>query len=104
MAVYTHKDASLNKINGMGYAFLIQTSINDTYQGVFISETENTAGLESLLNDSEVRFSGIVYRKTRGGEVRGQTKSFLVDVKNVFTVSAGVRADFEIIKEVRESS
>ncbi|GMQ80617.1 MAG: hypothetical protein BMS9Abin05_0045 [Rhodothermia bacterium] len=104
MALYTHKDASLNNIDGRGYVFLIQTSIEDTYKGVFISERENAESLESLLGDSEVEFDGIAYRKTRGGELRSQAKSFLVDVKNVVTVSAGIRADFEVLKEVTKSS
>ncbi|TDI70787.1 MAG: hypothetical protein E2O85_03210 [Bacteroidetes bacterium] len=100
MALYIHKDASLNNIVGVGYAFLIQTSIDDTYKGVFISEEEHAESLKSLLDDSEVAFDGIAYRKTRGGELRSQAKSFLVDVKNVVTVSAGVRADFDVLKEV----
>ena len=104
MALYTHKDASLNNIDGMGYVFLTQTSIDDKYKGVFISEQANAKSLKSLINDSEVKFEGIAYRKTRGGELRSQAKSFLVDVKNVVTVSAGVRADFEVLKEVTKSS
>ena len=104
MALYTHQDATLDDFDGQGYAFMLPHSVNDQYKGVFFSEEEHADELESLLEDSQVEFSGVAYRKTRAGDVKSKPKTFLVDVQKVVTVSAGVRADFQVLGEVENGS
>ncbi|GIV57367.1 MAG: hypothetical protein D6746_11965 [Bacteroidetes bacterium] len=100
MALYTPQQAELGGIEGQGYAFARRTYQGLEYQGVFFVDEEQAEALEPLLEEEEVPFTGVVYKKNRSGKVRKDTRTFLVDVKDLVSVHVGERADFEVIDEV----
>jgi hypothetical protein len=100
MTLYTNKAATLGSVEGIGYAFQIPNTFQEEYQGVFFTDRENSEALEALIHQDEVEFSGTFYKRTQAGTVRGQKKNFVVDVQKVVQVSAGLRVNFAVIKEL----
>jgi len=104
MTLYTHKSATLNSVEGVGYAFLIPNSFHEECQGVCFADREHAEVLEALIVQEEVEFSGTFYKRTQAGTVRGQKKVFAVDVQKVVPVSLGLRVNFSVVKEVTQTS
>ena len=65
-----------------------------------MSPEEQAEFLEGLLSMDDVRFSGVFYRKLRGGSISKSVRTCLVDVNHHARVRAGERADFKVLEEV----
>jgi hypothetical protein len=100
MAMYTPQEATLGSIKGEGYTFMKRTFRGKEFQGVFFGTEEDLEDLEALLEKEEVRFKGISYKKLKSGKTTKKKQSFLVNVKQLLSVRAGERVDFEVVAEV----
>jgi hypothetical protein len=99
MKLYTRKAATLNGTDGNGYAFLVPDAFHDDCQGVFFADREHAEVLEALLELPTVEFTGIMYKRTQAGTVRGVNKTLTVKVEKIVPVSLGLRANFRVTPE-----
>jgi len=84
MSLYDLRRATLENVEGEGYCFSKTTVFGKKYQGVFFGE-----GINGLVDEKDVTFSGILYDRSREKE-----KTFSVEITNVTSTPAGERADF----------
>ena len=88
MSLYDLHDASLNDMDGEGFAYSEKTVYGKAYKGVFFGEDEEE--IESLADgEDDATFEGILYDRSRERE-----KSFSVEVTDVVSTPSGERADF----------
>lgn len=88
MSLYDLHSATLNDMEGEGYAYSQKTVYGKAYKGVFFGE--NADAIEQLAEQSDdATFTGILYDRSRERE-----KSFSVEVTNTITTPSGERADF----------
>lgn len=88
MSLYDLHDATLNDMEGEGFAYSEKTVYGKAYKGVFFGEDEKE--IEGLANGEEdATFEGILYDRSRERE-----KSFSVEVTDVVSTPSGERADF----------
>ena len=92
MALYEPKEATLNGIQGEGYAYAVDTYQGKAYKGVFFANNE--ADLAEVAEDAPVAFQGTVYHKTVE-----RVEALDVNVKKTVDVAVGTRADFEVVEE-----
>jgi hypothetical protein len=88
MSLYDLHDATLNDMEGEGFAYSEKTVYGKAYKGVFFGEDEEEI---EVLSDAEddATFEGILYDRSRERE-----KSFSVEVTDVVSTPSGERADF----------
>jgi len=84
MSLYDLRNATLEDVEGEGYCFSKKTVFGKQYQGVFFGE-----GIDELVEEDDLTFSGILYDRSREKE-----KTFSVEITNVTSTPAGDRADF----------
>lgn len=89
MSLYDLHDASLNDMDGEGFAYSEKTVYGKAYKGVFFGE--DAAAIEDLADEDsdDATFEGILYDRSRERE-----KSFSVEVTDVISTPSGERADF----------
>lgn len=89
MSLYDLHDASLNDMEGEGFAYSEKTVYGKAYKGVFFGEDEEA--IEELADEDsdDATFEGILYDRSRERE-----KSFSVEVTGVISTPSGERADF----------
>ncbi len=104
MTLYKRKAATLNGLDGNGYAFLVPDSFREDCQGVFFADREHQEALDALVELSSVAFDGILYKRTQAGTVRGVKKSLTVKVEKIVPVSLGLRANFRVVVEETEAA
>ncbi|NNF57911.1 MAG: hypothetical protein HKN04_06685 [Rhodothermaceae bacterium] len=91
MALYEPKEATLNGIEGEGYAYVVDTYQGKAYRGVFFADEDADLG-EAAGAEEPVSFEGTVYHKTTEG-----VEALDVTVTKTVNVSVGTRADFEVV-------
>jgi len=92
VALYEPKEATLNGVEGEGYAFVVDTYQGKAYRGVFFARGED-APMETVAESEEpVPFEGIVYHKTTE-----KVETLDVNVTKTVGVGVGTRADFEVV-------
>ncbi|MEM1093369.1 MAG: hypothetical protein AAGJ10_02110 [Bacteroidota bacterium] len=99
MALYQLQSATLGNIEGEGFAFRKRT-VNSRIRGVFFATEDVQDKLQALVEEDEVHFSGVTYRKLRSGKIKKRVADFVVNVKGFLSVRAGERVTFEVIEEV----
>ncbi len=88
MSLYDLHDATLNGMEGEGFAYSEKTVYGKAYKGVFFGE--DAEEIEPLADEEEdATFEGILYDRSRERE-----KSFSVEVTGVVSTPSGERADF----------
>jgi hypothetical protein len=88
MSLYDLHDATLNDMEGEGFAYSQKTVYGKAYKGVFFSE--DSEEVEQLAEkEDDATFTGILYDRSRERE-----KSFSVEVTDVISTPSGERADF----------
>jgi hypothetical protein len=93
--LYQLQDATLNGVEGRGYAYPIKTFKGKEYRGVFFAEDENAqAVVVDAIEAEEAEFTGTVYERTKS-----PVKTFNVNVTETVTAGLGERADFEALEK-----
>ncbi len=89
MSLYDLHDASLNDMEGEGFAYSEKTVYGKAYKGVFFGD--DSEAIEQLADEDsdDATFEGILYDRSRERE-----KSFSVEVTDVISTPSGERADF----------
>jgi hypothetical protein len=89
MSLYDLHDASLNDMEGEGFAYSEKTVYGKAYKGVFFGD--DAEAIEQLADEEseDATFEGILYDRSRERE-----KSFSVEVTDVISTPSGERADF----------
>ena len=97
MALYSHQDATLGDMEGTGYLFRRRSPLGDEYKGVFFGPEGESEAIEKLLEEEEVTFSGVLYKKNRSGKVTQEKVELAVDVTSYREVSMGDRLLIEAV-------
>lgn len=92
MALYELKEATLDGVEGEGYAFVIDTYQGKAYKGVFFANDEAAPIAEAAEAAEPVAFEGTVYHKTTE-----KIETLDVNVTKTVGVSIGTRADFDVV-------
>lgn len=90
MPLYELEEATLNGMQGQGYAFKSDKAFGSTYQGVFFLPPDHEEDeVSGLVDGDPVEFSGRVYLKTTSNE-----ETIAVQVTKTLRTGSGPRADF----------
>ncbi|MEL6446109.1 MAG: hypothetical protein AAFP18_10200 [Bacteroidota bacterium] len=95
MAFYQLQDATLNGVEGRGYAYPIKTFKGKEYRGVFFAEDEDAqAAVVEAVEAETAEFTGTVYERTKS-----PVRTFDVNVTETVSSGLGERADFEALEK-----
>ncbi|MEM8558102.1 MAG: hypothetical protein AAF809_00145 [Bacteroidota bacterium] len=95
MALYQLQDATLNGVEGRGYAYPVKTFKGKEYRGVFFAEDEAAqAAVVEAVEADEAEFTGTVYERSKS-----PVKTFPINVIDTVSSGLGERADFEVLEK-----
>ena len=99
MPLYEPEPATLGQLRGYGYAFWKRAIGDETYHGVFFADDDESERLEDLKSSDDVTFTGVFYKKLRGGNVSKSTQTRPVDVVQLVPLHSGERVDFKVLED-----
>lgn len=97
MSLYHLHKATLDEVEGQGYAFSRRTFQGKTFQGVLFLDED--APVDELKEEDTLVFSGTVYHRRRSGPPRKEETTLPVTVESITETSMGPRLNFVYVEE-----